>query len=330
MNGEFKRGEFKRGEIWWFSSGYRIGSEMREGRPAVIISDDAGNESSPVVNCAMLTTRPKEQSIYPKTENSGRPSWIVTNQIYTYDKQRALEYIGKLSESEQTELDRCLCQVLGLQPMAEAVEAEDDDEFVPEYDDRVEELEERVTELTHAGKVWEKLYAKALDEIAELKYGRDKDARAPVVKANRKDNILENITEKVAKKVEEKIDVNTCSVEALVDIGCSKTVAEDIVLMRPYKSLDELMVLDSMSGEMWASIYDMLCCISVEPKKEKVNVNTASAKEISDKSGLSLNVAYGVTGYRKTNGSYKSLEDLLKAPRFTKHHLEKHRDMLEV
>lgn len=323
-------GEFKRGEIYWVSSGYTVGSEQCGVHPVVIISSDVGNETSPVLVCAKMTTKPKTMSIYPKTEGSGRESYILTNQIYTYDKKRLGMCLGSLSESEQSDLDRCLGVALGLSEETSDLDHFDENDEIDEGYDEIEDLRERVIELTHSGKVWEKLYAKALDEIAELKYGRDKDARAPVIKANRKDNILENTTEKVAKKVEEKIDVNTCSVKDLLDIGCSKTVAEDIVLMRPYKSLEELMVLDSMSGEMWASIYDMLCCISVEPKKEKVNVNTASAKEISDKSGLSLNVAYGVTGYRKTNGSYKSLEDLLKAPRFTKHHLEKYRDMLGV
>lgn len=62
----------------------------------------------------------------------------------------------------------------------------------------------------------------------------------------------------------------------------------------------------------------------------KVNVNTASAVEIHEKAGLPLTVAYGVTGYRRQNGPYSSLEDLLKAPRVVRKHLEKYGKMLTV
>ena len=62
----------------------------------------------------------------------------------------------------------------------------------------------------------------------------------------------------------------------------------------------------------------------------KVNVNTASAKEIIEKSGLPTAVAYGVTAHRNRNGAYKSLEDLLNAPRFTEFHLKKYGGKLTV
>ena len=62
----------------------------------------------------------------------------------------------------------------------------------------------------------------------------------------------------------------------------------------------------------------------------KGNVNTMSAKEISDRSGLPLTVAFGITGYRSKNGRFESLEDLLKTPRFTQHHLKKYGGMLTV
>lgn len=62
----------------------------------------------------------------------------------------------------------------------------------------------------------------------------------------------------------------------------------------------------------------------------KVNVNTATAKEICEKTGLSLTVCYGITGFRNRNGKYSSLSDLLNAPRVTQHHLDKYGKMLTV
>lgn len=64
---------------------------------------------------------------------------------------------------------------------------------------------------------------------------------------------------------------------------------------------------------------------------DKVNVNTASGKEISEKTGLSLTVAYSIAGTRKRRGCcYKSLEELLDLPKFTQHHLDKYGPMMEV
>lgn len=62
----------------------------------------------------------------------------------------------------------------------------------------------------------------------------------------------------------------------------------------------------------------------------KVNVNTAKATEIAEKTGLSLNVAYGITGYRKEHGKFTSISELLNTPRFKESHMKKYGDRLVV
>lgn len=63
----------------------------------------------------------------------------------------------------------------------------------------------------------------------------------------------------------------------------------------------------------------------------KVNVNTATAKEIAEFTGMNLTVAYSICGTRKReNIRFEKLEDLLVCKRFEKSHLEKYRDVLEV
>lgn len=63
----------------------------------------------------------------------------------------------------------------------------------------------------------------------------------------------------------------------------------------------------------------------------KVNINTASAKEISERTGLPMTPAYSIVGTRKRRGcNYKSLEELLEVPRFTEHHWKKYGPMMEV
>lgn len=65
-------------------------------------------------------------------------------------------------------------------------------------------------------------------------------------------------------------------------------------------------------------------------KVDRVNVNTASAREICEKTGISMSVCYSITGTRKELGPYEKLEDLLLADRFKQSHLDKYGELLEV
>ena len=69
----------------------------------------------------------------------------------------------------------------------------------------------------------------------------------------------------------------------------------------------------------------------VEPYEgEKVNINTASAKEIHDITGLDMTVCYSITGCRKRDGLYRDVEDVRNIPRFTDYHWAKYGQMFEV
>jgi DNA uptake protein ComE-like DNA-binding protein len=71
-----------------------------------------------------------------------------------------------------------------------------------------------------------------------------------------------------------------------------------------------------------------------EPAKEytgeKININTASAEEIHTKTGLNKTVCFSITGCRKRDGNYRSVEDLANVPRFTEAHMKKYGPMFEV
>lgn len=66
-----------------------------------------------------------------------------------------------------------------------------------------------------------------------------------------------------------------------------------------------------------------------DPEK-KVNVNTATARQIHEISGISLSTCYCITKYRKENGPYEKLEDLLKAKQVYPGTLERCGSKLEV
>lgn len=66
------------------------------------------------------------------------------------------------------------------------------------------------------------------------------------------------------------------------------------------------------------------------PTNEKVNVNTATAREMMEKLGISREYAYAITGFRKKHGRYITLDELLLAPRVGKTFMERYRERLEV
>lgn len=64
--------------------------------------------------------------------------------------------------------------------------------------------------------------------------------------------------------------------------------------------------------------------------EEKINVNTATAREMQEKLGMSREYAFAITGFRKKHGRYMTLDELLLAPRVGKTFMERYRERLEV
>jgi competence ComEA-like helix-hairpin-helix protein len=123
-------------------------------------------------------------------------------------------------------------------------------------------------------------------------------------------------------------------------------MARKIVEGRPYKNLEDLKRVNGLKATQYKIMEPKLCCKPVEPKQPepkvefvkdvdpgcdeesvveepvvevapvvtpvvKVNVNTASAKEISATLGVCLATGYSIVGWRKKNRPFEKLEDLL-------------------
>lgn len=108
----------KRGEIYYIESNNReVGHEQWAGRPAVIVSADAVNNTSGVVNVVYMTTQPKYDSpTHVTTRSTGRVSTILCEQCTSVSKTRVHDYVGKLTDSELQAVDAALMVSLGLDP----------------------------------------------------------------------------------------------------------------------------------------------------------------------------------------------------------------------
>ncbi len=110
----------KRGEIYWLSSGAARGREQAGRRPALIIQNDRGNESSNTTIGALMTSRVSPR-LYPMhvvvsagESGLGQRSTILLEQIQTVDVQRLGQRIGLLDPTTMEEVDKALHRSLGI------------------------------------------------------------------------------------------------------------------------------------------------------------------------------------------------------------------------
>ena len=113
---------FRRGEIWTVDLEPVVGSEQGKARPALIIQNDIGNQYSPVLIVAALTSGESARydvQVEVKAPEGGLPhnSLVLLNQIRTIDKRRVGRFWGRLSTPTMQRVDEAIKISLGLVPI---------------------------------------------------------------------------------------------------------------------------------------------------------------------------------------------------------------------
>ena len=110
----------RRGEIYFSDLDPTFGAEQGGRRPVLIIQNDIGNEYSPAVIVAAITSA-SAKTAFPVdvTISSGKSglikgSRILLGQIRTIDKRRLEEYVGRLNAAQMAQVDQALLVSLGL------------------------------------------------------------------------------------------------------------------------------------------------------------------------------------------------------------------------
>jgi mRNA interferase MazF len=109
-----------RGDVYWVSLDPVVGTEIAKTRPAVVISNNIGNELSARVIVAPITSGgiervyPFEVLVLPSESGLQNPSKVVLDQIRTIDKQRLGRRIGALSVERMRDVDQAIRRSLSV------------------------------------------------------------------------------------------------------------------------------------------------------------------------------------------------------------------------
>ena len=103
-----------RGEIFWVNLDPTIGSEIAKTRPAVVISNNVGNQFADRVIVAPITSAnvaklyPFEVKVEAGEAGVAKPGKILLDQIRTVDKRRLGTKLGMLSPARIEEVNRAI------------------------------------------------------------------------------------------------------------------------------------------------------------------------------------------------------------------------------
>lgn len=185
MEGSEKMDIYKGDIFYVLKGGWTIGSEMDAGRPAVVVSNDVGNEHSGIVEVVYLTSQPKKDLPTHTKILCSVPSIALCEQIHTVSKERLGGYIRTCTKKEIDAIDAALKISLGL---------ENDNSNLEEKDAEVEKLK---VQLKEAG-------AKIKEQKLEIKELQQAfDDKCDVCTLNQELDELKN-----SKVIKEKADIN--------------------------------------------------------------------------------------------------------------------------
>ena len=110
----------QKNEIYYADLNPVQGSEQGGIRPVLIIQNDIGNKASPTVIIAAITSKSKKMNLPThvtiKLEDGNLPkeSMAMMEQIRTIDKNRLLQYVGKIDNDSANSIERASLISLGI------------------------------------------------------------------------------------------------------------------------------------------------------------------------------------------------------------------------
>lgn len=361
MTAAFTTRELKKWDVYYFEYRDEFGGG-KIGRPGVIVSPDRRNQSAGYeVSVVFLTTSPQSGTWYPVINSTGRKSYAVCGDITRVRRDMIGTYCATLTSSEIEGIKRGLADYLDLNGGEDELERtrtlnEDLQKKIAELESKLASVSAEVEKKELDAKVYELAYGKVLDRLVEkqidldyLKKLAQTPAPAPVVvekpveEAPKPEN-----PEPVTEETPALVDINRCTERELMDLGFTLSVARNITAARPFMKKDDLLLAQGVTKVAYGLVKRKITVgdiseyqkpkkpvkldplETVEPVEDKVNVNTASAAELSEKLGIDIIACYSITGPRKRDGLYKSTEEVKNCKKLGPKQWEKIKDRICV
>lgn len=361
----FLSGIYQRGEVWWVCVDDSVGHEIQTGRPAVIVSASKANEKRETVIVAFITSQGKPHPHNVRVYVEGEFRRVMCDTIRTVSKERLTRCICTLTEPEMIRVTGGLACAMCI-PNTGKKEESPKDETPDVLALRAEsDMWKGLYERAMAQLVEMKLQS----DIA-LRMTQRVDVAEPVAAATETVEATEPPKEEPQVEFEEtpeKVDLNSCTPEDLKKCGCNATIAGLIIAGRPYTFVEDLRRIPGITNVAYRILECKVCVVPVEEPveepvvaaevaepeepeeevvaeaavveppvvveavvEEKVNINTATAREIWEKLGVSKTAAYAIIRYRKENGLFVSVEELLETKVVGKPFYQKYKDRLTI
>ena len=109
----------RRGGIFYADKGVNVGSEQNGMRPVLVLQNDVGNEHSPTIIVAVLTSKVKKMYMPTHVYVGARSglteeSVVLTEQLSTIDRRRLRGYVGSVDRPTMKKVEQAIHISLGL------------------------------------------------------------------------------------------------------------------------------------------------------------------------------------------------------------------------
>ena len=105
----------RRGDIYWVDLDPTVGREIKKTRPALVVSNDIGNEVTNIIMVSPITSKIK--NVYPfevKISIKGKPCKIMLNQCRAVDRCRLSSKIDSVDLETMKYVEEAIKIVFGL------------------------------------------------------------------------------------------------------------------------------------------------------------------------------------------------------------------------
>lgn len=271
----------KRGEVYYLRGDRSYGHEMATGRPVVVVSSDDALRNSYTATVVFMTTAPKQWGTIVELNSTPRRSYVVCNQMATVDKERLADAdkMCEVTAREMLEIEAGLLKVLGL----------NNDDVVCDNTDVIRLEFEKDFYKRECDKWRDGMFSLLSEKL-------DRKESEPVVIKEEKPVVVEK---PVMQMTKEDLKPEMSDEEIM-------KVLEDAGMKVSKKKTNSVGNPESYRGRA-----------KLAKDAKAVNINTATKEEL-EAIGINDQTARNIVNYRKKNGRYHGVEDLLLVPRFGK------------